>query len=358
MKSKENIKFHSLNALRFFSFLIVFLNHSTKKGNFFHLKGELGVYFFFVLSGFLISYIILNEKLTTGTHNLKRFFIRRILRIWPMYFLILLFAMGSAFLIAQLQLPSSDKGYTPNWWVSFAFLENYRIMYFSDFANVSPLPVLWSVCIEEHFYIVWGLLIYFVPLKRIPSLMVTIIIGTQIARWVYWKNEIWFKDLITNFDFFMWGALLAWVFLFHQNKLVNFLNKIPFLVQATLPIVVILALFTTNYMNYTYQPLLEPLTFGLLFMALLLVFLPQAHNKLRIPEKIWVSKWGLYTYSLYLNHVIVVNLVLRLFDKMKIQFHNHTLIFILICLVMTLAISGLTYRLIEKPFLKQKKHFR
>lgn len=357
MESKKKLQFHSFNALRFFSFLIVFLNHSTAKGDFFHLKGILGVYFFFVLSGFLITYIVVREKKETGTINLKRFFIRRILRIWPMYFLILLFTLCSAFLIAQLQLPSSDKGYQPNWWVSFAFLENYRIMYFSDFGNVSPLPVLWSVCIEEHFYIVWGLLLYFLPLKRILPAVITLLLCSQIARYLYWNNGIWFYDLVSNFDFFMWGALLAWLMVFYPKKWNEGMRSIPVVLKSALLLLTVVALFATNYINYAYQPLVEPVAFGLLFMGVLVVFLPQ-ETTFRIAETNVFSKWGLYTYSLYLNHVIVINLVLRVFEKMKFQPNENKITMMATAFVLTLLVSALTYRWIEKPFLNRKNYIK
>lgn len=88
--------FHTIDALRFFALPKVFLLHLPVTAfpifNFFREGGGTGVIFFFVLSGFLITYILLSEKKQLGSINLKRFYIRRILRIWPLYYLMVGFA--------------------------------------------------------------------------------------------------------------------------------------------------------------------------------------------------------------------------------------------------------------------------
>ena len=100
MSSNKHIYFSGLNGLRFFAALAVIITHielikeqmefpglHSKNKIVFELGG-LGVVFFFVLSGFLITYLLLKEKEQTGTINVKKFYLRRILRIWPLYFLI------------------------------------------------------------------------------------------------------------------------------------------------------------------------------------------------------------------------------------------------------------------------------
>ena len=101
---KDRVHFHTFDSLRFLSFLLVFLHHSpVSKGSFLHYfakEGGIGVSFFFVLSGFLITYILIVEKINAhGKIDLKKFFVRRILRIWPLYYAMVIFAMFTPFVL-------------------------------------------------------------------------------------------------------------------------------------------------------------------------------------------------------------------------------------------------------------------
>ncbi len=101
MKTEKSIYFSGINGLRFLAALAVIITHvellkeiygyenNWKHPLIFNLGG-LGVYFFFVLSGFLITYLLLAEKEKNGKINIKQFYIRRILRIWPLYYFVLL----------------------------------------------------------------------------------------------------------------------------------------------------------------------------------------------------------------------------------------------------------------------------
>lgn len=355
MENKEN--FHSLNALRFFSFFIVFLSHLPYslfgKLEFLQIEGALGVYFFFILSGFLITYILLNQKVM----NFKKFFARRVLRIWPMYFLIILFAFLSSFIIGFLKLSSSNVGYEPNWLMSCLFLENYKIIYHGDYGNVSPLPVLWSVCIEEHFYIIWGLLIVFINKKKIMQTIIAVIIISFVSKYFFYQNNLLFKDILTNFDYFMYGAIVAYLFTYKKEKTISFINNLPKIIKAIVILMSIIYIFTFHYISFQYDALVLSIITGVLFTSVLMIFLPQENNTFKISSNAIFSKLGLYTYSLYLNHAIIISLLIQVFKKMNLDFKNYYLLFIILSLVATILASKITYNLIEKPFLNMKKKF-
>ena len=142
-----------LDSLRFFAFLAVFAFHAsllleTSPGiqKLFD-AGFFGVNLFFALSAYLITQLLLRERLRTGTVGVKYFYVRRALRIWPLYFFFLFVAY----------LPSS-------WWTSFGIGKPYFIAYFLFVGNLAGIflgyPVslfahLWSVSIEEQFYLLW-----------------------------------------------------------------------------------------------------------------------------------------------------------------------------------------------------------
>lgn len=356
--SKE--KFHSFDALRFFSFFIVFLSHLPydlfNNLRFLAVDGTIGVYFFFTLSGFLITYILLFEKTATTEFSFKNFFARRILRIWPLYYVILLFAFCSSFIIALLHLPSSDIGYCPNWLMSSLFLENYMVIFHNGYANVSPLPVLWSLCVEEHFYIIWGVLLYFISSKKVPVFMLFFILIAFVSRIVFYAHDLLFKDILTNIDFFMFGAIPAYLIITHKEKTVAFVNKVPVLAKVLLIAVTVVYVFASSHIDFTYSKLANPLIFGLLFSAILFVFIPQ-ENQLKIGDSSVFSRLGLYTYSLYLIHVIVIHLIIQLFNKFQIDFSANSIYFILSALGLTILASYLSYIIIEKPFLRLKRYF-
>jgi peptidoglycan/LPS O-acetylase OafA/YrhL len=353
-------KFHSFDALRFFSFFIVFLSHLPyalfNNLTFLSVDGTIGVYFFFTLSGFLITYILLVEKASTNDFNFKNFFARRVLRIWPLYYVVLLFAFCSSFIISFLNLPSSDVGYNPNWLMSSLFLENYMVIYHNEYANVSPMPVLWSLCVEEHFYIIWGVLIYLIKPKKVPVLIFLLIVVAFVSRIVFYNHNMLFKDILTNIDFFMFGAIPAYLIVNYKEKTVAFVSKIPLYIKVLLLVTALVYVFASSHLVFEYNKLVNPLVFGLLFSAILFVFIPQ-ENKLKISDSSVFSKLGLYTYSLYLLHVIVIHLLIQLFNKFHLSIEHNSVYFILLALALTIFASYLSYILIEKPFLRLKKFF-
>ena len=115
--------------MRCFAFLKVFLYHIPigYPAAFVYLKagGDIAVRFFFVLSGFLITYLIVAEKKGNGSLNFKRYFARRALRIWPLYYLMVAFAFSTPYILSWLNIEHSNEGYEPNFLFTIAFLENY-----------------------------------------------------------------------------------------------------------------------------------------------------------------------------------------------------------------------------------------
>ena len=192
---EQKRRFHTLDALRFFAFLKVYLLHVPLQGDFpifSFLKsgGGIGVSFFFVLSGFLITYLLVFEKIQKGQINLRKFFIRRSLRIYPLFF----FLVGLAFLLPyelkeKIGFHMIGGGYSLDWRYSFTFLENYKMLLADNFPKTTPLSVFWSLCIEEHFYITWMIMLFLVPQKRILAFLISGIFIAWTAR--YFDPMIW-----------------------------------------------------------------------------------------------------------------------------------------------------------------------
>ena len=153
-----------LDVLRFFAFLMVFLHHAFPHDPRFwttlgvpsflaHIvagigaTGAFGVSVFFVLSSYLITELLLREKDLMGTLDVRSFYIRRILRIWPLYFAFLALAV-----VLQWIVPGQHVTLRAGLW--FSLLAGNWFIVFHGFPSSVIFP-LWSVSIEEQFYITW-----------------------------------------------------------------------------------------------------------------------------------------------------------------------------------------------------------
>ena len=353
----ERRHFHTFDALRFFSFLVVFLHHvsfsNSKIIGSFTKSGGIGVSFFFVLSGFLITYILLNEKNSKGNISLKNFMVRRILRIWPLFYAMIAFAYLSPLILNYLNLPFSNDGYKPDFIFSSLFLENYKMMQTGTFPNGSPLTVMWSLCIEEHFYILWGLVFYFLSVKKVPYLLAFTIIMSNIVRIIYTLNSISTIDVFSNFDYFAYGAIPAYL-LVVNNKIIGKIGEIPLFIKYFILIVTAVLVFVIPNIHFNYKEFIYPNIFGI-FISFIIISTFSSQNPIYISDKALISKLGVYTYGLYLYHTIIINLILQINNLVSVKIH--WLIVTLSSFIITVLVSILSYHLFEKQFLKLKKYF-
>ncbi|MGK0390860.1 MAG: peptidoglycan/LPS O-acetylase OafA/YrhL [Maribacter sp.] len=355
--TKTRKHFHTFDALRFFSFFLVFIHHLPGSNSplisYFTKSGGIGVTFFFVLSGFLITYILLHEKLNLGKISLKKFFMRRILRIWPLFYAMILFAFLTPFILKLFHLSSSNEGYEPNWLMSILFLENYKMMITDSFPNVSPLRVMWSLCIEEHFYIIWGVAISFLSIKKVPHLIMFSILLANICRILYGYIGIETIDLFTNIDYFAFGAIPAYILMF-KSELLHKIETLSLRIKYLLTFFAASLIFIIPNLEMEWLTYIYPLIYGVSF-SMIITFTLCEKNSLHISDGYWISKLGMLTYGLYLFHPIVINLLIR--TREMLPFQMNWGMFLLLSIICTIAISIISYHLFEKQFLKLKKYF-
>ncbi len=161
--------FGSLDGLRFICIAAVIWHHTPiwprlTDISVFFARGHVGVDFFFVLSGFLITTLLLREEATKGSFSLKAFYWRRILRIIPIYFLVVSVAAFYAIVI---------KGYTDQ----LAILP-YYFLFLSNFLAVEDigfLSITWSLALEEQYYMLWPALLLLTPRRWIVTVLVVMI---------------------------------------------------------------------------------------------------------------------------------------------------------------------------------------
>lgn len=370
-KMEQKRRFHTLDALRFFAFLKVYLLHVPLQGDFpifSFLKsgGGIGVSFFFVLSGFLISYLLIFEKIQNEKINLKKFLIRRSLRIYPLFF----FLVVLGFLLPygfkeQIGFHMIGGGYDLDWRYSFTFLENYKMLLADNFPKTTPLSVFWSLCIEEHFYLVWMLILFFIPSNRILHFLIGCIFIAWIARYldpIIWDNHmIQQNDLFTNLDYFAVGGILGWQVATNYNQLVNFIQKISLqkkylYIFLTIGMVIFQGqLFPASSFSLS---LFRPTFFAIVFTLLIALFIPP-NSPIYIKDSNPISYLGKISFGLYVYHLIFIHVLFQYFLNQKILLDNWWVVglFIVVTFGSSVLVSILSFHFLEKPFLRMRDNF-
>jgi peptidoglycan/LPS O-acetylase OafA/YrhL len=202
-EKSDKIYLPGLNGLRFIAAFLVVLAHvellkeqlgvPNWHALFFRLNlGGIGVYFFFVLSGYLITYLLMAEKEKKGSVNIKAFYVRRILRIWPLYYLI---AAIGFFLLPHLQFMHIpwlqqffETNFNANFWLYLLMLPNAALAFMPAVPHIGQL---WSIGVEEQFYLIWPNL--FKRAKNLGELLVWIIlflVGFKICWIIALKTQV------------------------------------------------------------------------------------------------------------------------------------------------------------------------
>jgi peptidoglycan/LPS O-acetylase OafA/YrhL len=216
MQSSKKPRFYlpQLDALRFFAFACVFLLHALP-ARLMTLREPFafGLSLFFFLSAYLITSLLKIEAEATGTVNLKGFYIRRILRIWPLYFLFV-----GALAIAGIHWPEAH--FEPGRVVAMGLL--YGNWYFILNGMGSPLASqLWSICVEEQFYAVWPSVFKALPAALFLRVTMAIAAGSLVSVFLLASTGsstlgIWLNTL-PQAVFFATGAALAFKMDFNQR---------------------------------------------------------------------------------------------------------------------------------------------
>ena len=375
---KTKVFFPNLDGLRFISFLVVFLHHcylsffsylqtseptAFKIQSFLFKYGTLGVNFFFVLSGFLITYLLIREKEVTGSIHVGNFYIRRILRIWPLYFLCLFIGFV---LFALLKKMGGEVPYeSANLWYYIFLAGNFDYMHtWPVKPDAILLSVLWSVCVEEQFYLAWPVILKFVPVRFYKFVFACIMLLSLVFRSFYTQNTeadhaVRYFHTFSLIGDMALGAMLAWL-VSSPGKFRDFITNLS---KPAIVFIYIGTLCVTLGKDYIFSygiPIIfERLVIGV-FFALIIAEQNFAKRSLfKMSRSKLISKLGIYTYGLYCLHLLgmyaTVKVVVKLGwqeDKLWVAAASA-----LIALLLSIAISLASYHIFEKWFLKWKDKF-
>jgi len=350
MKGEQSIYLPGLNGLRAIAAIAVILSHInvalplfglTKQGSI--LLAEFSVTIFFVISGFLITYLLLHEK-DKQAIKIGNFYIRRMLRIWPLYYL---------FIFLCLLLVNKPEMYSTTMLYYLFFAAN--IPFIIDTA-IGLFVHLWSIGVEEQFYLLWPWLMKFSTKALIPItfLIIAVLIGLKVyARFGLsgGSESLLYRIIhITRFQCLLIGAAGA-VFYKSRNRIFLkwFGNKVVQIISWLL-----LALVVINHFH-----VLRAIDQEIIALVALALIIGQIHpqKKLINLENPVLDYLGKISYGIYIYHPLVIILWIFVLNQMNM---NDTLKYILIytgIIGITILTAHLSFHYYEKPFLKLKKRF-
>ncbi|HRG37994.1 MAG TPA: acyltransferase, partial [Bacteroidia bacterium] len=320
-------------------------------------NGSLGVNFFFVLSGFLITFLLIEEKKLNGQVNLKNFWIRSILRIWPLFYFCIFFGFVIFPFLKQFfgQVPNE----TANPFYYLTFINNFDFIQ-KGLPDASVLGVLWSIAVEEQFYLIWPIILFLFPVKKLWIPFALIMTINLIFRAMYNNYEMHEFHTISCIGDMTIGAIGAWLI----NVSDKFKDRITHL--SKMEIVGIYLLFTGIFF-FRDELLITNSTirvFERAFIALciLLIILEQTFSEnsfFKMSNFKTVSKLGVITYGLYCLHFVGILIATTITKKTGINTSIWQVFFIdtPLALLFSIIISKLSYRFYESPFLKLKERF-
>jgi peptidoglycan/LPS O-acetylase OafA/YrhL len=355
-----------LDVVRFLAFLLVFLHHTLptpgdSRSNHllmgfapalsvFSIACKFGLSLFFTLSAFLICELLIREREANGTIGVKQFYIRRILRIWPLYYL----ALALGVVIAFLPRGNSAEVARLGWFG--IFMGAWDSAFYGPVSN--PVSPLWSISVEEQFYLFAPWAVKCLNRKLLYGFCVALIILANICLYRLGNasastSRIW-NDSFVQFECFAAGILLC---LFLRGWLPEFAVWLRMLVVAGSFSCWLCAAYleTIRYNAFAHTaslPIictyaLTALGSGLFIVAFLGV------NPRLLPA--WAIYLGRISFGLYVYHEFAIYLSYSIFGH-HVSFSSPAYYLkAVLAIGLTFSMAALSYRYFETPFLKMKK---
>jgi peptidoglycan/LPS O-acetylase OafA/YrhL len=391
--------FEYLDALRCLAFLAVFYAHTgtiftggTLSNEFpiniwskFTVYGSYGVNFFFVLSGFLITFLLLKEKAASpktaknpeGTISIRHFYNKRVLRIWPVYFMTLFFGLLILPFLISPETYAVFRMTDPHmsasaFWYNLFFSANF----FQGMAlGMGPLSIgiLWSVCVEEQFYLVWPWIV-----KKFNLRMLAFVTALCITLSLLYKF-LWAGDRMGNY-YLPWslamdlgfGALLGICYFAKKTRYAVKIALITIIGSIALTATIIAVSGFSNGINKpvlldTFRLLKTPILDGI-FVLVIAFYINRTrsiqsgktHITKRMKDRIFSSltHLGKISYGLYAYHTTCLVITVQILFKSGILEQNVSRgAFFLTCFIamaLTIFLAEISFRFFEKRFLAMK----
>ncbi len=350
----DKIYFKGLNGIRAIAAFIVITFHIDQfmyrfgvVGLGYHttLMAGYGVTLFFVLSGYLITYLLLSEKSKFGKVDMFKFYKRRILRIWPIYYLLLLV---TAILLISGLVQGSDNKVGQNF-ILYVFL-------LANLANgdVLTLGPLWSIGVEEQFYLFWPVLLNkSINIFRSLLAIIFIYLAIKIGFRFFENGRVYSLICLTTFDSMAIGGIMA-NFVFQKNAVLNFFYK-PFLQVVVWVFLIVSVFYKPVHIFSLFDSEMHAVCYSIIIVNVSTNPLSLVNLQNRVMDFL-----GRISYGLYIYHMLVI-WALSFFLKDKIL-AIHSNLFRLISIYamvygLTIIVAYLSFHYFESYFLRLKEKF-
>jgi len=333
--------------------------------------GALGVIFFFALSSFLLTSLSLREIAETGQFSIRKFYTRRMLRIWPLYYTILAvyFVLG---LFITKQFNGVGNQWAAEFWIYPLFLQNWF--------NVTrwDMGILWTLGVEEQFYILFPWVLSLLLLLRSRSattlVLIVVVIAASIFRIAVGSGAIqpifWYKALpihgiyfstFSYLDVFVAGAIAGWFYVNRLSLAVLQLPGIGMLIVAT-----ILTVGSSPTWGIAKENLLGDANIYLVYYTLLgasfaagilwLCANPQS-TLVRFLSSRTMRRLGQVSFGIYMWHIIAKVIVLTICEKIQMSAPTYFAVSTACYFGLTIGLALLSYRFVERPWIARKSAF-
>ncbi len=410
------VYFPNLNGLRHIGCLVVLFGHVEMMKWVYDMdsyytvgmrrSSHLMIVCFFVLSGFLITYLLIAENEKYKTISIKSFYVRRILRIWPLYFFFIFLGLFVWPNIPFFHVPGQGTFNDVNFWhLAFFYLivlPNIAVKIFVP----NPVPLVgptWSIGVEEQFYFMWPIIMKYS--KNALAAIITVIVVYNIALFIlmlmaHGENmqsaiqmiqDIWAALTSFRFDspqstlktiqniwidsarsadsprsviqivYDVWdnfvvstmafGGLMAWFIYYKKTAILRFFHH-PIVDIGTYVLIFFLTFKSIRF------PFFQQQVYGFLFAVMILNMASNPKSFVKMENK-YFNYMGKISYSFYIFHILGIYIIFKLFHTYLAQLPHQVVTvvaFLLAGLVITL-ISSVTYKYVEEPILKKKFRF-
>ncbi len=365
----------ALDGLRFLAFLVVLHRPMPVIENpvlmeFYkriHVSGWVGVDLFFCISAFLITELLLREYAKKGSIDIMHFYFRRLLRIWPLYFFIL-------FLVFVV-FPLTHVAFSPGWGTDLfinlktQYIPAFLILFgniaiaIKGFPEYGMLSILWTLSLEEQFYMIWPFLILFLLSQKKSvqySVLVLLILAPLYMRWIFYLWEMpWYfvyVNPLSRFDAFAAGGIIA--FLSRDLALRNISKKYIAAVSGSITVVIAVYLFKAETFTQINNSIPMVWMYSLLAVGMASALMYVLHSQWWITAVLgWrpIAWLGKISYGLYIYQLLAIFIVEKFFHPTGSLVD--WFLFLVYTVTMSVVLASASYYLYERYFLLLKKRY-